>query len=71
MMLNGVAIDPAAEYRVTMDNFIGAGGDDLPAFTLGTNEVTGLDDLVALEAYLGADDPYTPDTVDRITVVLP
>ena len=34
-----------------MNNFIAAGGDDFPALTLGTNEVTGLDDLVALEAY--------------------
>ena len=71
MQLNGVDIDMGASYRVTMNNFIGAGGDDLPAFTLGTNEVTGLDDLVALEAYLGTHDPYTPDTVDRICVILP
>ena len=56
---------------MTMNNFIAAGGDDLPAFTLGTNEVQGLDDLVALEAYLGTHDPYTPDTVGRISVVLP
>ena len=74
MMLGGVPIDPAASYRVTMNNFIGAGGDDLPAFTLGTNEVTGLDDLVALEAYLSqftnpVDDAYQPDTVARITRV--
>jgi 5'-nucleotidase len=69
MMLNGVAINPAASYRVTMNNFIGAGGDDLPAFTLGTNETTGQDDLLALEAYLGTHNPYTPDPVARITTV--
>ena len=33
------------------------------------DEVQGLDDLVALEAYLGANDPYTPDPVARITTV--
>jgi 5'-nucleotidase len=60
MTLNGTAIDPAANYRVTMNNFIGAGGDDFPVLTLGTNEQTGLDDLVALEAYLGSHNPYTP-----------
>ena len=65
--LNGVAIDPATNYRVTMNNFIGAGGDDFPALTLGTNEITGADDLVALEAYLGAHSPYTPVTTARIT----
>jgi 5'-nucleotidase len=71
MRLNGTPIGMTTEYRVTMNNFIGAGGDDLPAFTLGTNEVTGLDDLVALEAYLAlpANRPYTPDTVERITTV--
>ena len=45
-----------------MNNFIAAGGDDFPALTLGTNEVTGLDDLVALEAYpRPANNPHTPD----------
>jgi 5'-nucleotidase len=58
--LNGTAVDPSANYRVTMNNFIGAGGDNFPIFTLGTNEVTGLDDLVVLEAYLGTHDPYVP-----------
>jgi 5'-nucleotidase len=67
--LNGVTLDPAASYRVTMNNFLGDGGDDFPVFREGTNSVTGADDLVALEAYLGAHDPYTPVTVDRITRV--
>jgi 5'-nucleotidase len=74
IQLNGVTLDPATSYRVTMNNFLGGGGDDFPAFTLGTNEVTGADDLVALEAYLGANDPYAPaDLSDeanwRITLV--
>jgi 5'-nucleotidase len=60
MTLNGTPIDPAATYRVTMNNFIGAGGDDLPALTLGTNEQTGVEDLAALEAYLASHNPYTP-----------
>jgi 5'-nucleotidase len=67
--LNGVTLDPAGTYRVTMNNFLAAGGDDFPAFTLGTAEQTGLDDLVALEAYLGAHNPYTPVTDVRITRV--
>ena len=69
MKLNGVTIDPAATYRVTANNFLSGGGDDFPAFTLGTNNTTGLDDLVALEAYLSANDPYTPPTDVRITRV--
>ena len=68
-MLNSVVIDPAATYRVTMNNFLGSGGDDFPLFTQGTNEQTGLDDLVALENYLGAHNPYTPVETVRITRV--
>ena len=60
MMLNGVPIDPALTYRVTANNFLAGGGDDFPGFTVGVSEDTGLDDLVALEQYLGAHDPYTP-----------
>ena len=67
--LNGETIDPAGTYRVTMNNFLATGGDDFPAFRLGTDEQTGQDDLVALVAYLGANDPYTPVTDVRITRV--
>jgi 5'-nucleotidase len=68
MMLNGVPIVLANSYRVTANNFLAGGGDDFPAFKVGTNEQTGLDDLVALEQYLGNHDPYTPVTgPDRIT----
>lgn len=65
--LNGVPLDPAATYRVTANNFLAGGGDDFPAFTVGTDEQTGLDDLVALENYLGAHNPYTPVQTVRIT----
>jgi len=65
--LDGVTLSPTGTYRVTMNNFLGTGGDDFPGFTVGTAEATGLDDLVALEAYLGANNPYTPVTDVRIT----
>jgi 5'-nucleotidase len=67
MRLNGVAIDPATTYRVTANNFLSGGGDDFPAFTVGTNNTTGLDDLVALEAYLDVNDPYAPAALTGIT----
>lgn len=67
MALNGTPISPTGTYRVTMNNFLGTGGDDFPGFTVGTNEQTGQDDLVALVAYLGANDPYTPITTPRIS----
>jgi 5'-nucleotidase len=58
--LNNVVIDPAATYRVVVNNFLATGGDDFPIFNQGTNRVTGADDLVALEAYLATHNPYTP-----------
>jgi 5'-nucleotidase len=58
--LNNVVIDPAATYRVVVNNFLATGGDDFPIFNQGTNRVTGADDLVALEAYLPTHNPYTP-----------
>ncbi len=68
MMLNGVLIDMATTYRVTANNFLAGGGDDFPGFNAVTAFDTGLDDLVALEQYLGAHDPYSPVLApDRIT----
>ena len=58
--LNGETVDPAGTYRVVVNNFLATGGDDFPILRDGTNRVTGEDDLVVLEAYLGSNDPYTP-----------
>ncbi len=68
-MLDGVMIDPAATYRITMNNFLGSGGDDFPVLRDGTDEVTGSDDLVALVEYLGANNPYSPVLESRITQI--
>jgi len=65
--LNGTAIDPMASYRVTMNNFMAAGGDGYQAFTEGTSPLTGPIDLDALEAYLRDHNPLTPPTLGRIT----
>ena len=58
--LGTTVIDPAASYRVVVNNFLGGGGDDFPALRGGTNVTQGADDLVALEAYLATHTPYTP-----------
>ena len=62
IMLNGAPVLPATEYQVVMNSFLASGGDDFPIFNAGTSPVTGLDDLVALEDYLAANNPYTPVT---------
>jgi 5'-nucleotidase len=68
MSLNGVAIDPAASYRVTTNDFLANGGDQFVALTVGTNRVTAPGfDVDALVAYLGgATAPIGPGPANRI-----
>ena len=69
MKLGGVAIDPAATYKVTANNFLADGGDSFPAFAVGTNRVFApLFDVDALAAYLGGPtSPIPPGPQNRIT----
>ena len=66
MMLNGQTIDPAASYRVIVNNFPSVGGDGFTVLTLGTAPQTGIYDIDALNAYFGANSPVGPTAVDRI-----
>jgi 5'-nucleotidase len=68
MTLNGVPLDPAATYHVTMNNFLADGGDSFPGFKAGTNRVNqpGFD-VDALAQYLTAHTPVAPVGQDRIT----
>ncbi|WP_329411355.1 bifunctional metallophosphatase/5'-nucleotidase [Streptomyces sp. NBC_00704] len=71
--LDGVAIDPAATYRVSTNSFLAGGGDGFTTLGLGTNDLVGADDLTALEQYLTANSsasaPLAPPAANRITVV--
>jgi 5'-nucleotidase len=69
MKINGVAVDPAASYRVTVNNFLAAGGDGFTALTAGTNLLTGEIDLDAFIAYITAHSPVEPGPQNRITLV--
>ena len=66
--INGVQIDPVATYRVTVNNFMAAGGDNFPIFTEGTNRLNGVQDLEALESYFAVNSPVAPGLQDRITL---
>src|SRR3954468_760253 len=57
--LNGTPIDPLASYQVTMNNFLGDGGDNFAAFKEGTNTIGGMVDLDAFVTYLQKHDPVT------------
>jgi 5'-nucleotidase len=60
--LNGVTLDVAASYRVTMNSFLADGGDLFTVFTQGTNPLGGAQDLDALEAWLQHFGPVNPAT---------
>ncbi|MET8042136.1 bifunctional metallophosphatase/5'-nucleotidase [Micromonospora sp. NPDC005215] len=66
LTLGGTAVDTAATYRVTVNNFLAGGGDGFSALTGGTNQVTGQIDLDAFVAYLTAQSPVSAPTLDRI-----
>ncbi|ROS41215.1 bifunctional metallophosphatase/5'-nucleotidase [Amycolatopsis thermoflava] len=67
--VNGTPVDPAATYRVSVNNFLAGGGDGFTEFTKGTDLAGGPVDLDALIAYFGAHSPVPPPPADRITVV--
>ncbi len=67
--LNGVAIDPAAIYKVTVNTFLADGGDAFSVFTQGVNRVGGGDDLAAFTTYLGVASPVAPASIDRINEI--
>ena len=69
-MLNGVPLDPATSYRVTVNNFLATGGDGFSSLTQGTDQLGGAVDLDALEQYfVAAGGPVAPGPQNRITNV--
>ncbi|MDB5656656.1 MAG: bifunctional metallophosphatase/5-nucleotidase [Tardiphaga sp.] len=66
MMLNGQRIDPAASYRVTLNQFLYVGGDGFTAFKNGAAPQVGVYDVDALHTYFSANSPVAPGAMDRI-----
>lgn len=60
MTLDGRAIDPAREYRVTVNNFLASGGDGYTVLAEGRDAHDGGLDLDALEAWLRTN-PRVPE----------
>jgi 5'-nucleotidase len=67
LALNGARIDPAASYRVTVNNFLSVGGDGFTVVKQGTAPQFGIFDVDALYAYFQANSPIAPMAADRIT----
>jgi 5'-nucleotidase len=66
MSLNGQRIDPAASYRVTVNNYLAVGGDGFGVLKEGTALRFGVYDVDALYAYFQSNSPIAPTTADRI-----
>ncbi len=69
VQINGVPIDPAATYRVTVNNFLADGGDNYTVFRNGSNRFVGQIDLDAFVAYVTASGVVNPGPQNRITLV--
>jgi 5'-nucleotidase len=68
--LNGVPIDPAGSYRVTVNSFLADGGDNFAVLRDGTNRLGGDVDLDAVEKYFSANPAgVPPGPRDRIVRV--
>jgi 5'-nucleotidase len=66
MSLNGQPIEPAASYRVTVNNYLAVGGDGFTVLRDGTKLQTGSYDSDALHAYFTANSPVGPTAGGRI-----
>jgi len=68
--INGVVVDPAASYRVTVNNFLADGGDNFSVLVEGGDRLGGAQDVDALEAWFqayGVVDPASyPNSQSRI-----
>lgn len=66
--LDGVALDPAATYLVTANNFLADGGDNFTTFAEvdPATRYDGGSDLLALVNYLGTFAPVAPPSTDRV-----
>jgi 5'-nucleotidase len=67
LSLNGTRIDPAASYRVTVNNYLSVGGDGFTILKDGTAPLVGIYDVDALYGYFRANAPIGPAPAKRIT----
>lgn len=67
--LDGVTLDPAGSYRVTINGFLADGGDGFSGFLAGTDRLGGDVDIDALVEYFGNSSPIAPGPADRVTVI--
>jgi 5'-nucleotidase len=69
IQIDGVTVDPAASYRVTVNSFLADGGDNFAVLVQGTDRLGGEVDTDALEKYFQANSPVAPGPQNRITQI--
>jgi 5'-nucleotidase len=67
--IDGVTVDPATSYRVTMNSFLADGGDGFSVFKTCTQPLGGEVDLDAAVRYFMENSPISPPALNRITVL--
>jgi 5'-nucleotidase len=67
VMLNGMALNTAGSYVVTVNSFLSDGGDNFGTFdSVTSTKLDGGVDLEALVNYLGTFGPVDPPSTDRV-----
>lgn len=66
LLLDGVPVDPATEYRVVVNSFLASGGDNFATLADGTERAdSGLVDLQAMVDWFAAHGVASPDLAQR------
>jgi 5'-nucleotidase len=71
VVINGQPLQAGREYRITVNNYLADGGDNLPILREGRNRVAGITNLDALVAYFGRYTPVAPGGERRVRRVAP
>lgn len=66
VLVSGVPLDPARNYRVVTNDFVASGGDGFTAFSVGRDVTPVGGDVEALESYLGAHSPVAAPARGRV-----
>jgi 5'-nucleotidase len=69
--IRGVAVEPSAKYRVTVNSFMADGGDQFWVLQKGTERIGGPQDIDAMLNYFEKHQPVAPGEPHRITVKPP
>lgn len=71
VVINGQALQPDRDYRVTVNSYLADGGDNLPLLREGRNRTNGVSSLDALVAYFERRSPLSPGAERRLRRVGP